>query len=179
MTSMQAVSGAGYPGIPTLDILGNVIPYIGGEEEKVERETRKLLGKLVDGQVKMGEFTVSAHCNRVMVEDGHTETVSVALKSKATLAGIAEAWRAYRSLPQERGLPSAPKHPIIVREERDRPQPKFDLNAENGMATVVGRLRECPVLHFKYVAFSHNTIRGAAGAALLNAELMKSEGYLD
>jgi aspartate-semialdehyde dehydrogenase len=179
MTSMQAVSGAGYPGIPTLDILGNVVPFIGGEEEKVERETRKLLGKLTDGQVKMGDFIVSAHCNRVMVEDGHTETVSVALKSKATIAGIAEAWRAYRSLPQERGLPSAPKHPIIVREERDRPQPKFDLNAENGMATVVGRLRECPVLQFKYVAFSHNTIRGAAGAALLNAELMKSEGFLD
>jgi aspartate-semialdehyde dehydrogenase len=179
MTSMQAVSGAGYPGTPTLDILGNVIPYIGGEEEKVERETRKLLGKLVDGHVKMGDFIVSAHCNRVMVEDGHTETVSVALKNKATVADITQAWHDYRSLPQERGLPSAPKHPIIVREERDRPQPKFDLNAGNGMATVVGRLRECPVLQFKYVAFSHNTIRGAAGAALLNAELMKSEGYLD
>jgi len=179
MTSMQAVSGAGYPGIPTLDILGNVVPFIGGEEEKVERETRKLLGRLVDGHVQMGAFAVSAHCNRVMVEDGHTETISVALKSKATIAGIGEAWRAYRSLPQERGLPSAPKHPIIVREERDRPQPKFDLLAEHGMATVVGRLRECSVLQFKYVALSHNTIRGAAGAALLNAELMKSEGYLD
>ncbi len=179
MTSMQAVSGAGYPGTPTLDILGNVIPFIGGEEEKVERETRKLLGKLVDGHVKMGDFTVSAHCNRVMVEDGHTETVSVALKTKATIADIKEAWRAYRSVPQVRGLPSAPKRPIIEREERDRPQPKFDLNAGNGMSTVVGRLRECPVLQFKYVAFSHNTIRGAAGAALLNAELMKSEGYLD
>jgi aspartate-semialdehyde dehydrogenase len=179
MTSMQAVSGAGYPGTPTLDILGNVIPYIGGEEEKVERETRKLLGKFVNGHVKMGEFAVSAHCNRVMVEDGHTETISVALKSKATLADITEAWRAYRSLPQERKLPSAPKHPIIVRDERDRPQPKFDLNTERGMATVVGRLRECPVLQFKYVALSHNTIRGAAGAALLNAELMKSEGYLN
>jgi len=179
MTSMQAVSGAGYPGIPTLDILGNVVPFIGGEEEKVERETRKLLGKWVDGHVKMGEFIVSAHCNRVMVEDGHTETISVAVKTKVTIADIVEAWRAYRSLPQERSLPSAPKHPIIVREERDRPQPKFDLNAEHGMATVVGRLRECPVLQFKYVALSHNTIRGAAGAALLNAELMKSEGYLD
>jgi aspartate-semialdehyde dehydrogenase len=179
MTSMQAVSGAGYPGIPTLDILGNVVPFIGGEEEKVERETRKLLGKLVDGHVKMGEFVVSAHCNRVMVEDGHTETVSVAFKSKATTADILAAWRAYRSVPQERNLPSAPKEPIVVREERDRPQPKFDLNAGNGMSTVVGRLRECPVLQFKYVAFSHNTIRGAAGAALLNAELMKSEGYLD
>jgi aspartate-semialdehyde dehydrogenase len=179
MTSMQAVSGAGYPGIPTLDILANVVPYIGGEEEKVERETRKLLGKWADGHVKMGEFAVSAHCNRVMVEDGHTETISVAFKTKATIADILEAWRSYRSLPQERNLPSAPKHPIIVREERDRPQPKFDLNAEHGMATVVGRLRECPVLQFKYVALSHNTIRGAAGAALLNGELMRSEGYLD
>ncbi len=179
MTSMQAVSGAGYPGIPTLDILGNVVPFIGGEEEKVERETQKLLGKLVDGHVKMGDFIVSAHCNRVMVEDGHMETISVAFKNKATIANIVEAWRSYRSLPQERNLPSAPKHPIIVREERDRPQPKFDLNAEHGMATVVGRLRECAVLQFKYVALSHNTIRGAAGAALLNAELMKSEGYLD
>jgi len=179
MTSMQAVSGAGYPGIPTLDILGNVVPFIGGEEEKVERETRKLLGKMVDGHVKMGDFLVSAHCNRVLVEDGHTETISVSLKSKATIPGLLEAWRAYRSLPQERDLPSAPKHPIIVREERDRPQPKFDLNVEHGMATVVGRVRECPVLQYKYVALSHNTIRGAAGAALLNAELMKSEGYLD
>jgi len=179
MTSMQAVSGAGYPGVPTLDILANIIPYIGGEEEKVERETRKLLGKMVDGQVKMGDFAVSAHCNRVLVEDGHTETISVALKTKATIPELVEAWRAYRSVPQERNLPSAPKRPIIVRDERDRPQPKFDLNAEHGMATVVGRLRECPVLEFKYVALSHNTIRGAAGAALLNAELMKSEGYLD
>jgi aspartate-semialdehyde dehydrogenase len=178
MTSMQAVSGAGYPGVPTLDILANVIPYIGGEEEKVERETRRLLGKFVDGEVKMGEFIVSAHCNRVMVEDGHTETISVALKSPATIPDIVEAWRSYRSLPQERDLPFAPKHPIVVREERDRPQPRFDLNAEHGMATVVGRLRECPVLQYKYVALSHNTIRGAAGAALLNAELMKSEGYL-
>jgi len=179
MTSMQAVSGAGYPGVPTLDILANVIPHIGGEEEKVERETRKLLGKLTDGHVEMGSFVVSAHCNRVFVEDGHTETVSVALKNKATIPDLLMAWRAYRSVPQERNLPSAPKHPILVREERDRPQPRFDLNVENGMATVVGRVRECPVLHYKYVALSHNTIRGAAGAALLNAELMQAEGYLD
>jgi len=178
MTSMQAVSGAGYPGLPTLDILGNVIPYIGGEEEKVERETRKLLGRLIDGQVTPGDFTVSAHCNRVPVEDGHTESISISLKTKVTLEDLLAAWRTYRSVPQERGLPSAPKHPIIVREERDRPQVKFDLNVEHGMATVVGRLRPCPVLQFKYTALSHNTIRGAAGAALLNAELMKSEGYL-
>jgi aspartate-semialdehyde dehydrogenase len=179
VTSMQAVSGAGYPGVPTLDILANVIPYISGEEEKVERETQKLLGRLVGGRVEPAKIAVSAHCNRVLVEDGHTETVSVSLRSKAALKDVAEAWRKFRALPQERGLPSAPQYPIIVREERDRPQPKFDVLAGNGMAAVVGRLRPCPVLHFKYVTLSHNTIRGAAGAALLNAELMKSEGYLD
>jgi aspartate-semialdehyde dehydrogenase len=179
MTSMQAVSGAGYPGLPTLDILGNVIPYIGGEEEKVERETRKLLGKFGDGRVVPGDFIVSAHCNRVMVEDGHTESISIALRTPAKAEDIVEVWRKYRSRPQELGLPSAPKHPILVREEKDRPQVKFDLESEHGMATTVGRLRACPVLEWKYTALSHNTIRGAAGAALLNAELMKAEGYLD
>ena len=179
MTSMQAVSGAGYPGLPTLDILGNVIPFIGGEEEKVERETRKLLGKLTDGHVAPGDFIVSAHCNRVMVEDGHTESISVALRTPAKAEEITAAWLKYRSRPQELGLPSAPKHPILVREEKDRPQVKFDLESEKGMATTVGRLRACPVLEWKYTALSHNTIRGAAGAALLNAELMKAEGYLD
>ena len=179
MTSMQAVSGAGYPGVPTLDILGNVIPHIAGEEEKVEQETQKLLGKFSDGRVHPGDFAVSAHCNRVLVEDGHMEAVSVALKSKASVEDLLDAWRRFRALPQERRLPSAPAHPIVVREEKDRPQPKFDLDTERGMATVIGRVRPCPVLQFKYMALSHNTIRGAAGAALLNAELMKSEGYLD
>lgn len=179
VTSMQAVSGAGYPGVPTLDILGNVIPHIRNEEEKVECETQKLLGRLTDGRVTPGEFAVSAHCNRVMVEDGHTESISLELKQEASLEDIAQAWRAFRSVPQERDLPSAPRHPIVVREEPDRPQPKFDLETERGMATVVGRLRRCPVLEFKYTALSHNTIRGAAGAAILNAELMKAEGYLD
>jgi aspartate-semialdehyde dehydrogenase len=179
MTSMQAVSGAGYPGVPALDILGNVIPHISGEEEKVERETRKLLGKFADGHVKLGDFAVSAHCNRVLVEDGHMESISVSLKVKAALEDLLEVWRKFRALPQERDLPSAPKHPIVLREERDRPQPKFDVNTEHGMAIVIGRVRECPVLQFKYTALSHNTIRGAAGAALLNAELMKSEGYLE
>jgi aspartate-semialdehyde dehydrogenase len=179
MTSMQAVSGAGYPGVPTLDILGNVIPHIAGEEEKVEQETQKLLGTLSDGRVLPGAFAVSAHCNRVLVEDGHMESVSVALQRKASVEDLIDAWRTFRGLPQERVLPSAPAHPVLVREEKDRPQPKFDVNAEHGMATVVGRVRPCPVLQFKYMALSHNTIRGAAGAALLNAELMKSEGYLD
>src|SRR5579883_1427591 len=179
MTSMQAVSGAGYPGVPTLDVLANVIPHISGEEEKVEREAHKLLGKLHDGTITKGDFIVSAHCNRVLVEDGHTESVSISLKTKAALEDLIDAWKKFRALPQERGLPTAPKHPIIVREERDRPQPKFDVNAEGGMAAVIGRARPCPVLQFKYTTVSHNTIRGAAGAALLNAELMKSEGYLD
>ncbi len=179
VTSMQAVSGAGYPGVPTLDILGNVIPHIGGEEEKVEGETQKLLGRFVEGRVEPGKFAVSAHCNRVPVEDGHMESISVSLRTKASVRDLIEAWRKFRGLPQERELPSAPEHPIVVRDERDRPQPKFDLNTEGGMATVVGRARPCSVLQFKYTALSHNTIRGAAGAALLNAELMKSEGYLD
>ena len=184
MTSMQAVSGAGYPGVPTLDILGNVIPYIGGEEEKVEAETQKLLGSLDsdpghDGHVEPGHFAVSAHCNRVMVEDGHTETVSVELRSKASADQVLAAWRDFKAPAEVRGLPSAPRRPIVVRGEPDRPQPKFDVNTEHGMAAVVGRLRPCPVLDYKYVVLSHNTIRGAAGAALLNAELMKAEGYLD
>jgi len=179
MTSLQAVSGAGYPGVPTLDILGNVIPFISGEEEKVEREAHKLLGRMTDGRVQPAEFALSAQCNRVLVEDGHTESISVSLKSKAMVEDLLEAWRKFRALPQERRLPSAPERPIVVRSERDRPQPKFDAQTEGGMATVIGRVRPCPVLHFKYIALSHNTIRGAAGAALLNAELMKSEGYLD
>ncbi len=179
MTSMQAVSGAGYPGVPTLDIMGNVIPYISHEEEKVESETQKLLGKLVDGRVEPASLAVSAHCNRVLVEDGHTESISVLLKASPSVKELIEVWRKYRSVPQERKLPSAPAHPIVVREEKDRPQAKFDVYTEHGMATVIGRVRACPVLQFKYTALSHNTIRGAAGAALLNAELMKAEGYLD
>lgn len=179
MTSMQAVSGAGYPGVPTLDIMGNVIPYISGEEEKVEQEAQKLLGTLSDGRVRPAAFAVSAHCNRVPVEDGHTESISVLLKVKASLSDLTEAWRKFRSVPQERRLPSAPEHPIVVREEADRPQARLDVETERGMATVIGRARVCPVLQFKYTALSHNTIRGAAGAALLNAELMKAEGYLD
>jgi aspartate-semialdehyde dehydrogenase len=179
MTSMQAVSGAGYPGVPTLDILGNVIPYIGGEEEKVERETQKLLGHFNDGGVQSGSFAVSAHCNRVMVENGHTETVSIALNTKATRDDLLAAWREFVSPEAVRGLPSAPARALVVREEVDRPQPRFDVNTEHGMAAVIGRLRPCAVLDFKYVVLSHNTIRGAAGAALLNGELMKAEGYLD
>lgn len=179
MTSMQAVSGAGYPGVPTLDIMGNVIPFISGEEEKVEEETQKLLGKFTPAGVQPAPMLVSAHCNRVPVEDGHTESISISLRGKASKEDLIEAWRKFRSVPQERDLPSAPAHPIVVRDEKDRPQVKFDVDAGRGMSAVIGRVRACPVLQFKYTALSHNTIRGAAGAALLNAELMKSEGYLD
>ena len=179
MTSMQAVSGAGYPGVPALDILSNVVPYIAQEEEKVEAETKKILAEVTDGSTIEGDWVISAQCNRVMVEDGHTEAVSVALKTRPTRDDLVAAWHEYRSVPQERKLPSAPPHPIIVREELDRPQPKFDAYTEGGMATVIGRVRSCPVLEFKYIALGHNTIRGAAGASLLNAELMRSEGYLD
>jgi aspartate-semialdehyde dehydrogenase len=129
--------------------------------------------------VQPGDFAVSAHCNRVMVEDGHTETVSVALRSKASREELLAAWQDFRAAPEVRDLPSAPRRPIVLREEADRPQPKFDVNTEGGMAAVIGRVRPCPVLDFKYVVLSHNTIRGAAGAAILNGELMKAEGYLD
>jgi aspartate-semialdehyde dehydrogenase len=125
---MQAISGAGYPGVPSLDIVGNVIPHISGEEEKVERETRKLLGRFSEGQVAPGEFIVSAHCNRVPVEDGHTESISISLRSKASVEELVAVWEEFRGLPQERQLPSAPEHPIVIREEHDRPQPKFDLS---------------------------------------------------
>ncbi len=179
MTSLQAVSGAGYPGLPTLDILGNVIPYIAREEEKVEAETKKLLGRQVDGRVESAGWALSAQCNRVAVVDGHTESISVSFGRRTTLEELQSAWRDFRAVPQELDLPSAPKHPVVVRSEANRPQPKFDVYAEGGMATVIGRVRPCPVLEFKYTALGHNTIRGAAGAALLNAELMRAEGYLD
>lgn len=177
MTSLQAVSGAGYPGLPALEIMGNVIPYIAGEEEKVESETRKILGRVCDGAVSPADFTVSAHCNRVFVEHGHTESISVSLRSPASLEDLLTAWHDFTGLPQQRGLPSAPRQPIVVRQEPDRPQPKLDVSTEKGQAVVIGRLRLCSVLQFKFTALSHNTIRGAAGAALLNAELLVSEGY--
>jgi aspartate-semialdehyde dehydrogenase len=176
--TMQAVSGAGYPGVASLDILGNVIPYISKEEEKMEEETRKLLGKLNGSGVISAKFGMSAHCNRVAVEDGHTESVSVKLKKKARTEEIIEAWNEFRSVPQELKLPSAPEHPVRYTGSADRPQPRLDVEYGNGMTTTVGRLRPCGVLDWKFTVLSHNTIRGAAGAALLNAELLKVRGYL-
>jgi aspartate-semialdehyde dehydrogenase len=179
VATMQAVSGAGYPGVPSLDILGNVIPYIGGEEEKMEIETRKILGRFNGREVELADFSVSAQCNRVAVEDGHTESVSVKLKSKTSPGEIAQVLRTFSGPPQALRLPSAPERPIVVIEAQDRPQPRFDVNHSNGMAALVGRIRACPVLDFKFTVLGHNTIRGAAGASILNAELLKAQGFLD
>jgi len=176
--TMQAVSGAGYPGVASLDILGNVIPYIAKEEEKMEEETQKLLGKLDGSKIAPAEFGMSAHCNRVAVEDGHTESVSVKLKKKAKPEEIIRAWNEFPPVPNKLNLPTAPQHPVRYLSAVDRPQPRFDVDAGNGMTATVGRLRPCGVLDWKFTVLSHNTIRGAAGAALLNAELLKARGYL-
>jgi aspartate-semialdehyde dehydrogenase len=178
VVTMQAVSGAGYPGVASLDILGNVIPYIAKEEEKMEEEAQKLLGRLNGSHIEPGAFTVSAHCNRVAVEDGHTESVSVRLKQKAGAADLVAAWRGFTAEPQQLNLPSAPAAPVSYLDATDRPQPRFDVELGAGMTTAVGRLRPCKVLDWKFTVLSHNTIRGAAGAALLNAELLKAQGYL-
>ncbi|QOY87742.1 aspartate-semialdehyde dehydrogenase [Paludibaculum fermentans] len=178
-TTMQAISGAGYPGVPSLDILGNVIPFIGGEEAKMEIETQKIMGTFAGDHIQPLPAKMSAHCNRVPVVDGHTVTVSVGLRDKASLAEILAAYQNYTSVPQQRNLPSAPKKPVLYLPEENRPQPRRDAFRENGMCVTVGRLRECPVLDYKFVCLGHNTIRGAAGAAVLNAELMYSEGLLD
>jgi len=179
VVTMQAVSGAGYPGVPSLDILGNVIPYIAKEEEKMEEETRKLLGRLDGSGIVPGDFAMSAQCNRVAVEDGHTESVFLKLKKKAASEEVIAAWNQFSALPQELKLPNAPENAIRYVTSADRPQPRLDVEAGRGMTTTVGRLRPCGVLDWKFTVLSHNTIRGAAGAALLNAELLKVQGYLD
>ena len=179
VTTFQAVSGAGYPGVASLDILGNVIPYIGGDEEKkVEAETPKILGAFSGDAVEPFPVVVSASCTRVPTIDGHLVTASVELAEKPGVEEIVAALRDFSGLPQERELPSAPRRPIHVLEAPDRPQTRKDANLENGMATAVGRVRACSVLGVKFVALSHNVLRGAAGAAVLNAELMHSEGLL-
>lgn len=178
VTTLQAISGAGYPGVPSMDINANVIPFIGGEEEKMQIETQKIMGDVVDGQFVPLAASVSAHCNRVPVVDGHTVTVSVEFANKPSLADIRAAFDNFQGLPQQRNLPSAPKRPVIYMEQNDRPQPRRDVERERGMAVFVGRLRECPVFDYKFIALGHNTVRGAAGAAVLNAELMHSEGLL-
>ncbi|MGA9529499.1 MAG: aspartate-semialdehyde dehydrogenase [Terriglobales bacterium] len=175
--TMQAVSGAGYPGVASLDILGNVIPYIKNEEEKMEEETQKLLGTLDGARVVPAPFAMSAQCNRVAVEDGHTESISVRFRKKARAEELIAAWNGFRG-PQGMQLPSSPERPVIYMTAPDRPQPRFDCDLGGGMTTAVGRLRPCNVLEWKFTVLSHNTIRGAAGAAVLNAEFLKAKGYL-
>lgn len=177
-TSMQAISGAGYPGVASWDILDNVIPYIGGEEEKMEAETLKLLGKLEGHAVKPLSAQMSASCNRVAVIDGHTVAVSVKLSKRATREEILAAWADFRPLAGQ-GLPMAPEQPVEYAAQDDRPQPRLDRNRGNGMAATVGRLRPCNVLDWKFTVLSHNTIRGAAGATILNAEMLASLGKLE
>jgi aspartate-semialdehyde dehydrogenase len=178
VTTMQAISGAGYPGVASLDALDNVVPFIAEEEEKMEQETKKFLGTWDGKRFVNAGFEFSAHCNRVAVRDGHTETVSIRLRGNPSPELVKDAMREFRGRPQELKLPTAPERPIHVREARDRPQPILDRDTERGMAAVVGRVREDPAMGIKYVVLTHNTIRGAAGGSVLNAELLAAEGCL-
>lgn len=177
-TTLQALSGAGYPGVASLDIIDNVLPFIGGEEEKIETETTKILGRFNEDSIVPAPMAVSAQVHRVNVSDGHMAAMRVKLGRKVELQELREALESFRSLPQEFKLHSAPAKPIVVRDEQDRPQPKLDRDAGNGMAITIGRLMPDSVLDYRFVALSHNTIRGAAGAAILNAELLIALGYL-
>jgi aspartate-semialdehyde dehydrogenase len=176
--SMQAISGAGYPGVASLDILGNVVPYIGGEEEKIEHETRLLLGCVVNGERLAAEIVVSAQANRVPVIDGHTVCLSLGFETRPTVEEAMAVLGAFRGPEVVWRLPSAPEHPVLIRHEPDRPQPRSDREAERGMAVTVGRVRECPLLDLRLVSVSHNTLRGAASGSVLNAELLVAQGYV-
>lgn len=178
LSSMQAISGAGYPGVPSYDILGNIVPFIEGEESKVETESQKILGRLDGDIIRPADFVVSAQCNRVPLVDGHTINLSMKFEKKPNPQQVRDILSAWRAFPQEKKLPTAPGNPIIVFEEENRPQPARDIQLENGMAACVGRIRECPIGHIKMVVLGHNTIRGAVGAAILNAETYVSLGYL-
>ena len=178
VATMQAVSGAGYPGVPSLDILGNVIPFIKDEEPKIEAELCKLLGRLRDGAVEMAPIAVSAHANRVPVEHGHTACMSIRFERRPTVDEARAALLAWKGLDRMGDLPTAPHPPIVVRDEADRPQPRRDVGTGRGMTVSVGRIREDPVLDLRLVAMGHNTIRGAAGGSILNAELLHERGEL-
>lgn len=179
ITTMQAISGAGHPGVASSDILDNVIPFIKGEEQKSEMEPRKIFGSIEKGKfVNDGSFEISAHCNRVPVIDGHMACVSFSCEKKPAKEEILNAWKSFKGVPQELKLPFAPEHAIIYREEENRPQTRIDRDTDKGMAVTVGRLREDSVLQWKFVGLSHNTIRGAAGGGILIAELLKARGYL-
>jgi len=177
-TTIQAVSGAGYPGVASLDVIDNVLPHIEGEEAKMEREPQKILGEYSHGQFEPAKFAVSAQCHRANVSDGHVVAVRVKLARSATLEEVRAALADFRSAVQELRLPSAPGRPIIVRDEADRPQPRLDRDAGNGMSVTIGRISKDTVLDYRFVTLSHNTIRGAAGAAILNAELLEARGLL-
>ena len=178
VSTMQALSGAGYPGVASLDIADNVIPYISGEEEKVENESKKILGVFDGSRVKPANIALSASCHRVNVRDGHLESVFVELESEPSVDEAKEAFRRFTGEPQSLKLPSAPERPIIVREEIDRPQPLYDRDAGRGMSVVVGRVRKDPIMTIKYLCLGHNTIRGASGAGILSAEFMAAKGIL-
>ena len=178
VTTMQALSGAGYPGVAALDATDNVIPFIGGEEEKVEAETLKLLGRVDGASIQPAAMTVSAQCNRVNVTDGHMASIRVKLAQTATPADLRETLASFSALPQQLKLHTAPSRPVIVRDEKDRPQPRLDRDAGNGMSVTVGRITPDSVFDYRFVALGHNTIRGAAGAAILNAELLVAQGVL-
>ena len=175
ITTLQAISGAGYPGVPSWDILGNVIPFIDGEEHKIETETKKILGCVVNGAVEPHPAVISAQTTRVAVQNGHTESISVAFDRRPSDDEVISAWTSFKAL---EGLPSAPAQPVVYLRERNRPQPALDVDRGEGMTVSVGRLRACPILDYKFIALGHNTIRGAAGVAILNAELMHREGLL-
>ncbi|MCS7113913.1 MAG: aspartate-semialdehyde dehydrogenase [Nitrososphaerota archaeon] len=178
VSTMQALSGAGFPGVPSLSIIDNVLPYIPGEEEKIELETLKILGRLDNSKIQPASIKVSASCNRVNVKDGHLECVFAELEEDTSIEDVKEAFRNFKGEPQMLKLPSAPEKPIIVREEKDRPQPRLDREEGKGMSIVVGRIRKDNVLTIKYICLGHNTIRGAAGAGLLSAELAAKKGYI-
>lgn len=180
VTTLQAVSGAGYPGVSSLDITDNVIPYIANEEEKSEQEPLKMWGHIRGNCISSNNnIVISAHCNRVPVLDGHLACVSVQFEQKPNKEEILNIWKTFNGLPQQLQLPSAPDHSIIYLDESDRPQPRQDRNAGNGMSVTVGRLRDCPLFDYRFVALSHNTIRGAAGGGILNAEFLMQQGYLE
>jgi aspartate-semialdehyde dehydrogenase len=178
VTTLQAISGAGYPGVPSMDIIGNVVPFIGGEEEKIESETQKILGAIGADSVTPHGVVVSAHTTRVAVIDGHTLMASIKMEQGPSVEEVREALAAWRGRPQELGLPSAPPAPIVCLSQPDRPQPRRDAGRDGGMAVSVGRIRPCPIFGIKLAALGHNTIRGAAGAAVLNAELMVADGWV-
>jgi aspartate-semialdehyde dehydrogenase len=178
VTTMQAVSGAGYPGVPSLDMIDNVVPFIGGEEEKMESESRKLLGSFNGSAFEHANLKMSAQCNRVPVRHGHLETVNLKLNSATKPEEVKDVLRSFRGRPQELDLPSAPALPIVVSDRDDRPQPALDRDIENGMSSVVGRVRECSIFDIKFVVLGHNTIRGAAGASILNAEMLLADGVI-